>query len=840
MGLQKMGGRTLIRLGNEDIDFSPKFVMILITRDPYVRLAPDLCSRITLVNFSVTPDSLESQTLSAILKAERSDVDVRRTEVLKLQGEQSVRIRELEESLLDKISAVHGAILDDDTVINTLESIQSEAEELNKEVAKTEQIMNELKAISAYYEPLAASMASVYFSIEKLASISFLYQFNLQFFLDLIARVLSGKIPTENKSTTLTPSKFTDVQAVKARVQELTVAFFKEIFRRILISLQFNDKLMFAARLSMIFMTSQGIRGLEGKELDVLLRDSLALTGSNDSSNTNFKDVFQNSTSVDDKALEKLTILSTLPSFSKLSYDITANASKWSTWISSTNPEEDMSEDWMDNKDTGNGIRMTLLKILIIKILRPDRLIPSLDLFVQKVFGDFFNWRDFTDFDLKEIVVKDSHNKSPIMLCSQTGHGQDASGKIDTLARASSKVLLQVAMGSAEGYTEADRCVSQAAKLGQWVLLNNTHLCTEWLEKLEKRVLAMQPHESFRLFLACEITPLLPSSLLRLSDVVYVEESTGIKANMTKFFKTNIPNARFEKPPVERSRLYVLLAWLNAIILERLRYVPMGWTKRYEFNEADSVCALDVIDLWVDNISAGKAYIDPKDLPWQALRTLLSQSLYGGRVDNSYDQAALDSFIVSVFNANSYEASAPLAIDYSYGNASTLLTLPDGFKREAVEQWIDSLPDNSSPLHLGLPSTAENQLQSIKGNLLLTHLGSLVDTDLVEAKNMDQEHGATGRESSNDRSHLRYVSEMIELWKANLPGAEFIENLKSIDISRTSDASASPIERSIRRELARGLEVMQMINQEISSVLSYCTEGTKTTNVVRQLFSCFM
>ena len=66
--LQKMGGRTLIRLGNEDIDFSPKFIMILVTRNPLVRLAPDLCSRITLINFSVTPDSLESQTLTAILK----------------------------------------------------------------------------------------------------------------------------------------------------------------------------------------------------------------------------------------------------------------------------------------------------------------------------------------------------------------------------------------------------------------------------------------------------------------------------------------------------------------------------------------------------------------------------------------------------------------------------------------------------------------------------------------------------------------------------------------------------------------------------------------------------
>ena len=155
--------------------------------------------------------------------------------------------------------------------------------------------MNEVKAISAYYEPLAASMAAVYFSIEKLANVSFLYQFNLQFFLDLITQVLSGKIPTGNNSTTtLTPSKFTDANAVKSRVQELTIAFFKEVFRRVLVSLQFNDKLMFAARLSMIYMTSQGIQGLDGKELDILFRDSFALRAVSDSSASQFKEVFQN------------------------------------------------------------------------------------------------------------------------------------------------------------------------------------------------------------------------------------------------------------------------------------------------------------------------------------------------------------------------------------------------------------------------------------------------------------------------------------------------------------------------------------------------------------------
>lgn len=59
--LQRTGGRTLIRLGSEDIDYSPDFVLLLVTRNPAARFAPDLCSRVTIVNFTVTPASLQSQ-----------------------------------------------------------------------------------------------------------------------------------------------------------------------------------------------------------------------------------------------------------------------------------------------------------------------------------------------------------------------------------------------------------------------------------------------------------------------------------------------------------------------------------------------------------------------------------------------------------------------------------------------------------------------------------------------------------------------------------------------------------------------------------------------------------
>jgi dynein heavy chain 1, cytosolic len=79
--LQRTGGRTLVRLGSEDVDFSPRFLIVLTTRDPAAQFTPDLCSRVTVVNFTVTPASLRSQALGLLLRAERPDVDKRRTQV---------------------------------------------------------------------------------------------------------------------------------------------------------------------------------------------------------------------------------------------------------------------------------------------------------------------------------------------------------------------------------------------------------------------------------------------------------------------------------------------------------------------------------------------------------------------------------------------------------------------------------------------------------------------------------------------------------------------------------------------------------------------------------------
>ena len=118
---RRVNGRVLINVGDQEIDFSPAFRLFLCTRDPSVQFAADISSRVTFVNFTITRASLESQCLSRLLKAERPDVDAKRSDLLKLQGEYQLKLRTLEKGLLQALNEAKGKILDDDRQVTTLE-----------------------------------------------------------------------------------------------------------------------------------------------------------------------------------------------------------------------------------------------------------------------------------------------------------------------------------------------------------------------------------------------------------------------------------------------------------------------------------------------------------------------------------------------------------------------------------------------------------------------------------------------------------------------------------------------------------------------------------------------
>jgi len=142
--IHKTNGRVLIRVGDQDIDFSPSFKMFMITRDSNAQFTPDLCSRVTFCNFTVTPSSLQSQCLNIYLKNERPEIEQKRQDLLKLQGECKVKLRELEDKLLNTLSTFEGSILENDQLISTLETIKKEAMEIQKKVDATDETITEI------------------------------------------------------------------------------------------------------------------------------------------------------------------------------------------------------------------------------------------------------------------------------------------------------------------------------------------------------------------------------------------------------------------------------------------------------------------------------------------------------------------------------------------------------------------------------------------------------------------------------------------------------------------------------------------------------------------------
>ena len=578
--IQRTGGRSLVRIGTEDVDYSPKFNIILSTKNPGVKLTPDICSRVTLVNFTVTPAGLQSQSLSRILKCEKPEIEKQRNDILKLQGEQNVKLRGLEEKMLKEISAVEGNILDNDRVVEGMERLMKEGVQVEEQIAKSAEVMSEVERAISKFEPFSQICKQLFVLFAGMREISFLYEFTAKSFMNVLDCVLNSKVTQ-------------DVGDEESRLSTLKTSLFKEVASRIGRGLKAEDKMTFALLLAKMS------------------------TGQN---------------------------------------------------VIAQNPQE----------------------------LSTD----SITCLIDEAFGTNFPWQGRGLNNLKDVTFDDISSMVPLLLCSAPGH--DVSGRVEKMAKFESKELSSVAMGSVEGYRTAENLIASASKRGTWVMLKNCHLCTDWLEGTLVKILQSLnagTHRDFRIFITSEISPKLPTALLQISDIIVAEAPTGVKASLSRFF-SSIPNDRFSNSV--KNRLYLILGWIHAVIQERLRFMPNGWSEQYEFTEADAIHALDVIDSLVDDACGKKQNVDPEKLPWDAIRTTLCKGVFGGKITNDSDQDILDNLVNTTLVQDSFN------VDFQLVDVEGAPTLPEGSSKEECFEWIESLPSHNPPTWIGLDKMAES------------------------------------------------------------------------------------------------------------------------------------
>ncbi|XP_046627104.1 dynein heavy chain, cytoplasmic isoform X5 [Neodiprion virginianus] len=806
--LRRTGGRVLITLGDQDIDLSPSFVIFLSTRDPTVEFPPDICSRVTFVNFTVTRSSLQSQCLNQVLKAERPDIDEKRSDLLKLQGEFHLRLRQLEKSLLQALNDAKGKILDDDSVITTLETLKQEAADISKKVEETDKVIGEIETVSQQYLPLSQACSNMYFTMDSLNQVHFLYQYSLQMFLDIFTSVLCQN------------TKLSGISDHTQRLSLITSDLFSVCYERVARGMLHTDRLTFALLLCRIHLKGIITESTYDNEFTFFLRGKEGVL--------NIRGAPVNGLSSEQQeAMMRLTIR--LPAFKKLA-DKIQNNPDFGTWLQSPTPETCVPKLWEEEKPL-SPIGITMHQLLIIQAFRPDRVIAAASLVVTSALGESFMAAAEAELDFGSVVENQLKSNVPALLCSVPGF--DASSRVDDLAAEQSKQIASIAIGSAEGFNQAERAINMAVKAGRWVMLKNVHLAPQWLVQLEKKLHSLQPHASFRLFLTMEINPKVPVNLLRAGRIFVFEPPPGIRANLLRTFST-VPASRMMKAPNERARLYFLLAWFHAIVQERLRYCPLGWAKYYEFNESDLRVACDTLDTWIEATAMGRTNLPPEKVPWDALVTLLSQCIYGGKIDNDFDQRLLASFLGKLFTPRSFEGDFALVanVDGAQGNQRHI-TMPDGTRRDHFLKWIESLADRQTPSWLGLPNNAEKVLLTTRGTDLVSKLlkmQQLEDEDELAYSN--EESLDAPREAVGDGrpAWMRTLHNSASTWLQLLP-----KNLPTL--KRTVENIKDPLYRYFEREVNSGAKLLQDVIHDLEDVVLICQGEKKQTNYHRTMLS---
>lgn len=119
------------------------------------------------------------------------------------------------------------------------------------------------------------------------------------------------------------------------------------------------------------------------------------------------------------------------------------------------------------------------------------------------------------------------------------------------------------------------------------------------------------------------------------------EPPDGLKLNMKAIMSKIDENSLNSCPHQAYKSLVYVLSFFHSIILDRRKYGKIGWNVSYDFNESDFNISSNLLNLYLR-----KAY-DAKDetIPWNSLKYLIGEAMYGGRVTDSYDRRVLVTYL---------------------------------------------------------------------------------------------------------------------------------------------------------------------------------------------------
>jgi len=677
--IYKQGGRSLIRIGDSDIDYNEAFRFYMTTKLPNPHYLPEVCIKVTIINFTVTLEGLEDQLLGLVVREERPDLEKAKNNLVVSLAADKKQLKELEDKILRLLSASEGNILDDEVLINTLSDSKVTSGVIQGRVKEAEETEKQINATRLTYTPAATRGSILYFVIADLGNINEMYQFSLEYFSALFLDCIRRSEKSSDLGTRLT-------------------------------------NIMEFASITIYNNVSRGVFG-EHK-----ITYSFMMTSS----------ILRNAGAIDDADWVLFLIGAGIVDESAL--PACPEGVERAQWIllcmigTKTNKLREVHkqvaqdvEAWepLLEADTPWGVALPgelksidgFSRLLLIKVFRPEKLVECITEFIAEEMGK--QYIEMPPLDLNEAFAD---AKSSVPLVFIMAPGADPMSNIVRFAadKGMSKRFHAISLGQGQGPI-ATQLITEASGRGDWVVLQNCHLAKSWMPKLEKIVegfpTAPDMHPDFRLWLSSGPASYFPVPVLQSSVKMTFEPPKGLRANL-KGTWASISQETLDKcaKPHEWRRLLFGLTFFHASVQERRKFGPLGWNIRYDFNNTDLEVSIETLRMFLD---------EQEVIPWEALEYVTGHINYGGRVTDDWDRRNL------ICMLRRFYLPAQLDDGYMYAADTDVYFCPADGDLDVYTKFVNGLPTTETVGLFGLHANAKISYEKQESDLVVTTVMSI-------------------------------------------------------------------------------------------------------------------